>query len=200
MERGACIVQNALIGLLGSMGGDSLEGDGGREADGVLGPVGIGAVVAAFVYLVVHAVGPVVVGHAAVFGVDVAIDVVFAPHVPHDVPLVGRRGVVLGVFRGAYVDGGDALLDGGAAFVGSGPWLVVVVDDVDLHALAAIAAIACPVVEDVVAQVHLFAGLRAGAGAKTGHARVVMGHEVMMIGSTCASPVAAIAVVAFAVA
>ena len=72
---------------------------------------------------------------------------------PHHVPAVGLVGVVLGISRVAHTNLGDALLYLLAALSGCRPGLVIVVDDVDVLSLTAIAAIAAPVVEHVIANV-----------------------------------------------
>ena len=105
---------------------------------------------------------------------------------------------MLGVFRRTDVDAGNAHTLSSCGSAGAG--LVVVVDDVDIHALAAIAAIATPVVDDVVAQIHALVSLGAGTRTQTGCTAGVMNHEVVMIGCSAPTPVAAIAVTALGVA
>ena len=97
------------------------------------------------------------------------------------------------------MDAGNALLDSGGTVGGAGAGLVVVVDDVDIHALATVASVSAPVVDDVVAQVHALVGLGAWTRAQTGRTRRVVYHEVVMIGCSAAAPVATIAVIALGV-
>ena len=88
---------------------------------------------------------------------------------------------MLGIFARAYADGGDALLYRRAARCRSRTGLVVVVDDVDVHALAAVASLAGPVVDYVVAHVHALVHLRSGARAEARRARRMVDHEVVVV-------------------
>ena len=107
---------------------------------------------------------------------------------------------MLGVVRGTDIDAGNALLDSGGTVGGAGTGLVVVVDDVDIHALATIASVSAPIIDDVVAQVHALVGLCARTRTQTGRTRRVVYHEVVVVRSSTAAPVATIAVIAFGMA
>ena len=113
---------------------------------------------------------------------------------PHPVPYVGALAVVAGVARGAYPYARYALLYCCGAQFGGRPGLVVVVHYVHVHAFAAVAAVAAPVVDDVVAQVHALVGLGAGARAESRGARCVVDDEVVVVRRAAAAPVAAEAV------
>ena len=158
---------------------DGFEGNRCGDADSVFGDSGVRAVVTVGIYLVVNAIRPVIVRHLVVFAVHIAVDIVFAPDVPHDVPLVGTVGVVLGIVAGADVDRGNA--HAFSARWRAGARLVVVVHDVHLHTLTAIAAVARPVVDDVVAHVHAFVGLCAGTRAEAWRTGYVVGYQVVMV-------------------
>ena len=132
-------------------------------------------------------------------GVVVAVDVERAPLVPHDVPLVGISSTVLGIFRRTDAYLCNALLYLGRRLHGAGAGLVVVVDHVDIHALAAVAALAAPVVDDVVAHVHALVGLGAGARTQSRRAALIVGHQVVVVRRSAAAPVAAVAVSTFRV-
>ena len=81
VEGGSGVAQNFLVSVLSTVGGGQDIVNGSRQADGVFDSIIIETVVARGVDLVVHAPGPVVTGHVAVFGVDIAVDIVFPPNV-----------------------------------------------------------------------------------------------------------------------
>ena len=92
------ILEHTVEGILCRVGGHGNKVDGLVDAHGVASGLGVSVVNPAAVgYLVIHAVGPVVVCHVVIFGVDVAVDIELSPYVPHLVPLVGAVGVVAGV-------------------------------------------------------------------------------------------------------
>ena len=74
------------------------------------------------------------------------------------------------------------------------PWLVIVVHDVHIHVLTAIASVAAPVVEHVVAHVHALVHLCGGSRPKSWHTALVMAHQIVMKTGTATAPVAAISV------
>ena len=74
--------------------------------------------------------------------------------------------------------------------------LVVVVDNVHLHTLSTIAAIAAEVVDDIVAIVHTFVELSGGSRTEARCARGVMGYQIVVERCSAATPVAAVSVCA----
>ena len=101
---------------------------------------------------------------------------------------------MLGILGVAHANLGDALLNLLAALGSARTRLVVVVDEIDVHTLTAIAAIAAPVVEDVVADINTLVGLCGLTRTQSRTARVVVSQQVMVVGGTAATPVATIAV------
>ena len=192
---GTGIGEHALVGGLGCVGGGEHIVDGCVQTDGVFHGVIVQTVVVVGVDLVVHAVGPVVLGHIAVLRVHIAVYIVFAP----DVQGGGVVGVALDVAVGADAHRGDAALLGAAYLGCAGTGLVVVVHNVHMHGLATVAAVAGIVVDHIVAHVHTLVELRGVARTQTGRAALVMGQQVVVEGGTAAAPVAAVAVGAFAV-
>ena len=161
MQRCSSVFEHLLVGLLRRVGRCGEEMDRGIEAHAVLNGLVEGVVNILLAYLVVDAVCPVVVGHHAMQRVHIAVDIEFSPYMPHDIPLVWR-GTVTRIRSGSYAYAGYALLYARAALQSARSGFVVVIDDVDVHALAAVATIAAPVVDDVVAHVHTLIFLCAG--------------------------------------
>ena len=116
---------------------------------------------------------------------------------PHDIPLVGMIRVVLGILGSTHADLGDTLFNLLAALGSARTRLVVVVDDIDILTLTAVAAIAAPIIEHVVADVNTFVSLCRLSRTQSWTAAVVMGQQIVVIRSTTASPVATIAVGTF---
>ena len=170
-------------------------GHGLTEAYGVAGHCRISAVVGIGRYLVVDAVRPVVLRHLRITAVHVARNIILAPYVPHLIPHIGVRTVMVGVLRSADVGGGNTL----SAMVSrcSRTRLEVIVDNVHRHGFATVATVGSPVVDDIVAQVHAFVLLSERTRTKTRRARSVVGYQVVMIRGSAATPVAAIAVGTF---
>ena len=149
-----------------------------------------GVVVVGTADLVIHAVCPVVVCNVVILRVHVAVYVELAPYVQR------RRvvGIVLYVFVGAHPDACYAALYRRAALFRAGAWLVVVVNYVHVHGLAAVASVAGPVVEHVVAHVKAFVKLGCVARAEAWHAALVVCQQVVVVGHARTAPVAAVAV------
>ena len=99
------------------------------------------------------------------------------------------------IVHGTDARSGKPVSNGLAALQRGRTGFVVVVGYVHVHSLATIASVSSPVVHYVVAQVHAFVGLRAGARTEAWHTGVVVGKQIVMIGGSAASPVAAIAMV-----
>ena len=196
VERGPGIGEHLLVGLLGGVGGGHHEVDGLAQAYRVFHFFIVEPVVVRGIDLVVDAILPVVVGHGVVFGVHVAFYEILAPYVQGR-GVVGIRGDVR---LGADAQARDALLLRGAYLSGAGTGLVVVVHDVHVHGLTAVAAVATVVVEHVVAHVHALVELGGVARTKARHAALVVGHQVVVEGGAAATPVAAVAMAAFRVA
>ena len=195
MQGGSGIGEHFLVGLLGGVGSGDYIVDRLTKAYGVFHFFIVESVVAGGINLVVDAILPVVVGHGVVLGVHVALDEILAPYVQGG-GVVGIRGDVR---LGADSQACDALLLGGAYLRGAGTRLVVVVHDVHVHGLAAVAAVATVVVEHVVAHVHALVELGGVARTQTRHTALVVGHQVVVERGTAATPVAAIAMAAFRV-
>ena len=89
---------------------------------------------------------------------------------------VGRIGIY--IFIGAYSNSGNSvsLLVGG----GTGSWLIVVIDDVDIHSLTAVASVAAEVIYDIVAHVHTLVKLCGGTRTKARGTAAMVGYEIMM--------------------
>ena len=161
VQAGTSILQHALVSGLGIVSGSGGMGDGLCQPDGIFRLLGESSVTLLVVNLRINSFFPVLVGHVAIAGIDVAVDEVLAPTVPHHVPFVGLVGVMVGVLGCS-----DANLCNACGYTfttlhGAGTRLVVVVDDVHVLTFTAIAAVAAPVVEHVVADIYTFIGLRA---------------------------------------
>ena len=89
---------------------------------------------------------------------------------------IGRIGIY--IFIGAYSNSGNAisLLVCGA----SGAWLIVVIDNINVHSLTAVASVAAEVIYDIVAHVHTLIKLSGGTRAKARGTAAMVGNKIMM--------------------
>ena len=157
-----------------------------------------GAIVAAFIYLIVNTVSPVVVGNHAVQTIYIAVYKELSPHMPHRIPTIPTAIAVLAILRGADVDGGNTLLHSGRTRLGAGTWLVIIIDDIYIHTFAAITTTTSPIVNNVVAHIHTFVCLRTLTRSETRRTAVVMSHQIVMITGSRSAPIAAITMRSFA--
>ena len=154
--------------------------------------------------LVVDAVCPVVGCHVVILAVVVAIDIESSPFVPHDIPFVSARCAVFGIGCGSYADFGNTLTDEVALETADfrhccRTWLVVVVHHVHVHAFSTVAPFASPVVDDIVAHVHVFMLLCTRTRTQAWGSAFVVGNEVVVVRGFVTTPVAAVAVGSLAV-
>ena len=169
-------------------------GDGLCQPDGVFRLLGESSVTLFVVNLRINSFFPVLVGHVAILGIDVAVDEVFPPSMPHHVPFVGLVGIVVGILGCSDANLCNACGNAFATLHGARTGLVVVVHDVHVLTFTTIAAVAAPVIEHVVADIHPFIGLRAHTRTQARTTGVVVSQQVVVVGSTATAPVAAIAV------
>ena len=87
---------------------------------------------------------------------------------------IGRIGIY--IFIGAYSNSGNAisLLVCGA----SGSWLIVVIDNINVHSLTAVASVAAEVIYDIVAHVHTLIKLSGGTRAKARGTAAMVGNAL----------------------
>ena len=163
-----------------------------RQLYSVFRLVGVCAVVTVCVNLVIYAVSPVIVCHVAVLRIHVTFHEEVSPLVPHRIPAVPVAVRIGAVFSRAYAYASQSVCH--RLVRSSWSWLVVVVYDIHVHALAAVAAIARPVVEYVVTHIHVLILLSSLAWTKSWHTADVVSHKVMMERSVVAAPVATISV------
>ena len=158
----------------------------------------IEGVVALFIIdLFIDTFCPVVGSDGRIALYHIAVYVELSPYMFHWLPCI-RSAVGIGtVCRSSYADLGDTVTY--CTLRGCGTWFVVVVYDVYFHTFTTITSIACPVVEYIVAQVHILPFLCSRTRAKAGYTAFVVSHQVVMIRCMGTSPVTAIPVFPFAV-
>ena len=147
--------------------------------------------------LFVDAFCPVVGGDIGVSLYHISIYIELSPYVFHRFPCVGST-VGIGTISGCSdTDFGNAVTYG--AIGSSRSRLIVIVHDIYFHAFTAITSVAGPVIEYIIAQIHIFTFLCSGTRAETGDTTFMVGHQIVMVGSMSASPVTAITMYSFAV-
>ena len=200
MKRGTGVCQHLVVCLVCRLRGDGIEGKRRRGTYRVFRSLGVSIVYLAVVYLVIDAIRPVILGHICMNRINIPPHIEISPHMPHLVPFIGFVRAMMRVFRCPDAYSRDASLDERAAFQCGRPRLVVVVDDVHIHALTAVASVASPVVENVVSQIHPFVSLCTRSGAEARHTAFMVGKQIMVISSSASSPVAPVTVGPFRVA
>ena len=181
MQAGTGILQYFLISLFGRVSSNSHKGNGFGNSDGILGLCSISPIVTTCINLLVDTHVPLVLiqNELGMLGVVVTRHVVFAPDVPSRIVVVVRTIAVGHILRCAYAWSSYAIFV--AIALGGRTGLVVVVDNVHLHGLTAIATVSTKVIHDIVAHVHALVKLCCGTRTKTGSTAPVMGHQVVVV-------------------
>ena len=137
--------------------------------------------------LFVNSFRPVIFGHFRTAFDYIAIYIKCSPYMLHRFPHIGSTISSGTIFSGTHPDcrytiAYRAILRSGRSR------LIIVVHDIHMHGFSTVATVSRPIIEDVVAHIHVFALLRKRTRAKAWHTTFVMRQQIMMERSFRPSP------------